>query len=858
MKSKVLLRDIPTGKFHSAISTTYSINFYYLEQQVLPLLASKGVHYVSLLVDGNMLSSQLGSYTTMSEARKRNYALHGVNCNGAFHPKIIFLAGDNSLLLLIGSGNLTSCGHGRNLESWNAVYVEDLKDPKLGLILEAWTYIKSLYDGLGIAAENAFRAIEANCELLDLTEKIEQSISYQNNEDGGTISFMASSNEVSLFDQLAERINGQEIAAIHIMSPYYDLKGQFIQQLQSAFKPKRLNVILQENFGMPPYQMKAVPGLKFFLWQDARVEKFRQSFFHAKHIIFEGTNSNLLFSGSANASIAAFGGHGFPGQNIEAGLLYESDADFTQLLGLQFSKSIDLNDIEIPESLPQADDTAGNIVYIKAVEKELDQLAIYIQSDSIIRGAELIVFSSGTTIALDEHIDISAGESKLVTEVQSNSLLYAEIHINGTRISNKQFIIDVTAFEATNPSPQNRSLNQIRKLIETGSFSSYKIIEYLNTIHRQQNNTPGVQSSSGESGLGKEKTYQENQELIYLSYAEIQERIREMEIAGTVKNQTGYKTVRLWDSIFAYLKTARTRKEEALIDEEETEDINNSTGRVAEYRESGRKRISKSNFNKLKEKVEKFLNDYSEVLQDNIRNAKAVKPTLVDLTMYLIVLEILLHLFSHREKVEDELEEAPILDLLFSDKYLSWSDFLNYVIGSFTLWCAQKDGLKIDGNAEYIAKITAYQEMALKTTVSAVSIFSMVNTQYNRDKIDRWTTLNLQNAYRCFSQPGQAYTEPQDFAFFIPEETREELGDVNLIDELHTNIKLMQAELDESKWYEHPEDGMTYIEKRVPDTPDVKFYKLIHTGYEWNESIRDYWNGELFSLIDWRWRKSLW
>src|SRR5690554_3589370 len=107
MKNRILLKDIPANRFHSAIFTTYSINFYYLEQQVLPLLGAKNIHYVSILIDGAILSNQIEKYAQLSQNRKRNYSLHGMQSNGSFHSKLIFLAGQDSVLLLVGSGNLT-------------------------------------------------------------------------------------------------------------------------------------------------------------------------------------------------------------------------------------------------------------------------------------------------------------------------------------------------------------------------------------------------------------------------------------------------------------------------------------------------------------------------------------------------------------------------------------------------------------------------------------------------------------------------------------------------------------------------------------------------------------------------------
>ena len=53
----------------------------------------------------------------------QEYALIPVECsaNGIFHPKITYLWGKESDLLLVGSGNLTFGGHGRNIEVLEAL-----------------------------------------------------------------------------------------------------------------------------------------------------------------------------------------------------------------------------------------------------------------------------------------------------------------------------------------------------------------------------------------------------------------------------------------------------------------------------------------------------------------------------------------------------------------------------------------------------------------------------------------------------------------------------------------------------------------------------------------------------------------
>lgn len=103
------------------------------------------------------------------------------------------------MLLLIGSGNLTSSGHGKNFwEVWNAVYVDNSSDSKLGLIMQAWNYLKNLHIDLGAAAIHKIKSIEENCSLLTNGNKVIQSRLYTINPIT-SISFLAGSGNNSIY-----------------------------------------------------------------------------------------------------------------------------------------------------------------------------------------------------------------------------------------------------------------------------------------------------------------------------------------------------------------------------------------------------------------------------------------------------------------------------------------------------------------------------------------------------------------------------------------------------------------------------------------------------------------------------------
>lgn len=73
-----LIKEIPSGKFHSAVMTSFSINLYYWEIQLLRSLSAKGINFVSALVDSDCLSDQLLKFSkAFSGRRPLDFSLHG-------------------------------------------------------------------------------------------------------------------------------------------------------------------------------------------------------------------------------------------------------------------------------------------------------------------------------------------------------------------------------------------------------------------------------------------------------------------------------------------------------------------------------------------------------------------------------------------------------------------------------------------------------------------------------------------------------------------------------------------------------------------------------------------------------------
>jgi hypothetical protein len=223
---------------------------------------------------------------------------------GTFHPKIQFYAGRESVLVLVGSGNLTVMGHGRNLEVWSPVMVESAENPAYPFIRNVWSYLKSLYQGLGEEAENIIYSIEENCDLLR-NDDDEPAAEHFIGED--SIRFFTNQS-ISLYEQCREWIGNDTIKTITVMSPFYDSKAELIKALYKQYKPQEIRLIIEEGFGSLPKPGNIPDYVKLYKWDKiAKASERRyQDYFHSKCFFFEGESNHYMLCGSANASVAAF------------------------------------------------------------------------------------------------------------------------------------------------------------------------------------------------------------------------------------------------------------------------------------------------------------------------------------------------------------------------------------------------------------------------------------------------------------------------------------------------------------------------------------------------------------------------
>jgi hypothetical protein len=117
-----------------------------------------------------------------------------------------------------------------------------------------------------------------------------------------------------------------------------------------------------------------------------------------------------------------------------------------------------------------------------------------------------------------------------------------------------------------------------------------------------------------------------------------------------------------------------------------------------------------------------------------------------------------------------------------------------------------------------------------------------------------WKNLGLLNSNLCFNTDDAVYKDIEDFNLFVPQEAREEIGEANLAEELAKSLKTVNRGKFDKDHYLHPNDGITYIDHVIVNAKTtMKYFKLFNIGYEWDETIQNYWNGKAFSVKEFKW-----
>lgn len=470
------MQSISSKKFHSVLMTSYSIDLYYWELQLLKTLSDKGICCVSAVVDSDCLSEQLPN-SSKSSSEKRNFGLYGYKSRGAFHPKIQFYAGENDILVLIGSGNLTTSGHGKNLEVWFQVEADSDTSPAFPFICDVWSYLTGIYRELGKEPEKTIEFIKENCNLLKggCTANFSE---YQISEECGIKLFV--NRDSFLFNQCVEWIGQEKVKSITIMSPFYDKDAKLIRALYEAFKPEAVNIIVEDDFGSPPSPKSIPEYVKIYDWKDAVPEdKSYQKFFHSKCFFFTGEEHSYMICGSANASEAAFGTPGRPPSNKEASVgLKSKKTDFLAASGLRLiTKKEDIKETDCLQLKDNPD--RKPVVWIKEASYECGCYTVKVKNDKDLNDARITFYADNEKESFE--YQEKAGECTFCKHSKPEfNPFYVEITDGQNKlISNRQYVTLSSEMVYNKPFPDKVRYSRLFHSIETGQILKDEVMQLI-------------------------------------------------------------------------------------------------------------------------------------------------------------------------------------------------------------------------------------------------------------------------------------------------------------------------------------------------------------------------------------------
>lgn len=733
-----LIKEIPAGKFHSALMTSFSINLYYWDIQLLRSLAGKGINFVSALVDSDCLSEELLKFSKgFRENKPLDFSIHGYKMKGAFHPKIQFYAGRESVLVLVGSGNLTITGHGKNLEVWSPIMVDNTKDPSYPFVREVWDYLKHLYLDLGPEANNIITSIEQNCYILN--ERFSGGPSeYQVGED--SIRFFTNMNS-SIYNQCREWIGSEKIKAITIMSPFYDDKAQLIKSLCDEYKPKSVRLIVQEGFGALPKARNIPDSVKIYRWDKivSESQKKYQDFFHAKCFFFEGERHNYMLCGSANASVAAFGIDSVSPSNQEACVGYKSSTrNYFEQTGFKLVAPIKKHEIPQTDNSESTKDKNKPIsVWIKEASYLYNNYELSIDNTADTAGI-VITFYSGKRYPLySEKKEIKTGASTISgTFKGACNPLYVEItNLNGVVISNRQFVISSESMDSNNPSPESEYRRKRYREIESGKFINGEVLRFIEQILNSTESKLSIKAGPESNQTAKGIDAHSN------TFSSLEEYLKDdgSGITGDRsvrhRDSSTSQSTMLFDSMISYISRSAKEKEEEEMDDEETEDVRKSEGKDTARTEKVTSR-SPRNAEDIRVRVTKMFNKYIEQLESVALSDKKPKypiRMMDSLKKYMAAMFFLFRTFSYRYVLENGgSAEQSLIRLLRQAGNPGTATEIFYRITSLFALYLKRSTLVKEKNPVIEAKNDQYKQYAFELSIAVFSICDWMN-QGNAD-----------------------------------------------------------------------------------------------------------------------------
>lgn len=743
-----ILTLIGSRRYHSCILTTFSFDFYFFEMKAMKWLRSCGVRNINVFVDGHYYSELMKQATGEEMQLTAGYSLYPIFQKSIFHPKIWMLFGDKEGLLIVGSGNLTNSGNGNNDEIWGAFHFDIRSTENSPIFSAAWNYLSMLSATVrGQMNEKTTRWIIEHSKWLNELPKVKP-FQFSDTSQKEKVAFLFNSETSSIWKELSEHISNEKVIEITSISPFYDINGKALQELKSIFQSAEINVVLDES-GLIPSAMQVSKGFTFYDWRDAGVSKVQyaksenaKSKLHGKIIHFK-TKSGREFClfGSANVTPEGLGLAG-KNSNAEVSLLIQSEkGGLLNELGIKLKSG---NSKKLSEFTATATKSIyetvikNNQFKVQLLSAELiyDELTIH-SNENYAEQFKVVFFDRQNRFLYSQKISKYEQELKIKLNAELCSIQYVQFADSEDEfISNKLLVSDYFLLAKTHPNPKTEDIERIYSEIQNGELS--KVLDLLHyAIIDETENEEGTSVLHNSKNANAKREEKKEPERLYdlSSYKPIEHSAFEKNLL------LSSLSLRVLDVLkFIHSKGLSTNKQGDISIDEQEENLGNISGNE----ENEVKTIRNLSFALLKSERRKLIsyfdNLYSnqqEILYGNNR-PKIYKPTLTDLTKYLIALELILEYGGKSEKYDEQDTQHFFSYLPFIDDYDNNNVkgcCLN-LIGDFLM-------LARTGFKEYEFDYTKRKVEELKSEALVSTIVCLLNNRWKENELHYFFSMLL-------------------------------------------------------------------------------------------------------------------
>ena len=301
LASTSLLEHISESGFRSSVFTTYSCYFPFYEEVVLRRLMAAGCVHNVLLVDATRCAEAFAVEELRPRRAGRDYTLIPVKVGGAFHPKMFLRFGKSKGSLLVGSHNVTLSGFGLNDEVTNIFRLEGAALRAGGAVFrQALSYLGQFMPTRLPDVVEAFEGVRLGVPWLDGPLGVGP-------QERQLLTESAASDD--LWSQVVPLIP-KDVKTAFVGGPFFDPGLAMVRRLKREVQPERLVIGIDPSTAeIDPIEASRLDGVEWVnIAGVPQIPQRREGahHLHAKVFWFAGMRDELLVTGSANPSVAAF------------------------------------------------------------------------------------------------------------------------------------------------------------------------------------------------------------------------------------------------------------------------------------------------------------------------------------------------------------------------------------------------------------------------------------------------------------------------------------------------------------------------------------------------------------------------